>query len=147
MTFYDLTSVAMQDLFLFFVAPPLNGKSNTAKSQRASNKSERKLIIPDTHPLSTKEMWPGAKGSFGSVDMVTCSNLTNFQADSVLIDALSCSLVPMGTAWSRGTWSNCWSSWGLESEDPSSLYSATSYSRLPGDSSTTPDTLAAGGLN
>ena len=61
----------------------------------------------------------------------------------VLMEALSWSLVPMGTACSTGI-----------SLEPSSLLlplggdsrkRATSYSRLPGLSRTIPETLAAGG--
>jgi len=60
---------------------------------------------------------------------------------SLLIDALNWSLVPIDTAWSTGT-----SFSGICSSFAASLNKATSYSRGPGDSSTTPETLAAGGL-
>ena len=69
--------------------------------------------------------------------------------DSSFIVALSCNLVPIGTAWSTGI-SFCMST--VSPSPPSadlgvaSRYNATSYSKVPGDSCTTPETLAAGGL-
>ena len=69
--------------------------------------------------------------------------------DSSLIVALSWSLVPIGTAWSTGI------SLARSTVRPlppssdlgdASRYRATSYSKVPGDSCTTPETLAAGGL-
>lgn len=95
---------------------------------------------------------------------VTSINFTNFQTLCELIRARSCNFVPMGTAWSTGNsfWfiiACCCFVWflrcafsdaKLELIRPmggASLYSATSYSRRPGVSSTTPDTRAPCGLS
>ena len=71
--------------------------------------------------------------------------------------ALSCSLVPMGTAWSTGislmallllpvcSEEESRLELELDAADAASLKRATSYSRFPGDSSTMPETRAAGG--
>lgn len=58
--------------------------------------------------------------------------------DCGLILARSCNLVPMGTAWSTGSSPPLL----LDTRAGASLYNATSYSRRPGVSSTTPETLA-----
>lgn len=81
--------------------------------------------------------------------------------------ARNCNFVPIGTAWSTGSsfglkivccccWSCCFVwffRWPLSARfalirpmGGASLYSATSYSRRPGVSSTTPDTRAPCGL-
>ena len=59
--------------------------------------------------------------------------------------ALSCSLVPMGTACSTGDSAPLTPPPPL-TPAPDSRKRATSYSSFPGDSSTTPDIRAAGGL-
>lgn len=83
-------------------------------------------------------------GSSGSGLTVTSISLTYFQAESGLIRALSCSFVPIGTAWSTG--SSLFERL-LIREAGASLYRATSYSRRPGVSSTTPETRAPWGLH
>ena len=79
----------------------------------------------------------------------TCKYVALLLPDSSLIVALSWSLVPIGTAWSTGI------SLARSTVRPlppssdlgdASRYRATSYSKVPGDSCTTPETLAAGGL-
>lgn len=92
------------------------------------------------HPSFTSVTLPDACGWSGSGLTVTSSSLTNPQALSGLIRALNWSFVPMGTAWSTAV---------LEPSltlPVASRYKATSYSSLPGVSSTTPDTLAPWGL-
>lgn len=113
------------------------------------------------HPSLTSDTAPLACGSSGSGDTVTSINLTYFQTLAELILALSCSFVPIGTAWSTGTssffrwWGAIvveWFLWGLSlipltrARGGASLYKATSYSNRPGVSSTTPDTRAPWGL-
>ena len=61
--------------------------------------------------------------------------------ESVLIVALNCNFVPRTTAWSTGR------SLEISSLFAASRYNATSYSKGPGDSSTTPETRAAYGLS
>lgn len=89
---------------------------------------------------------------------VTSINLTNFQTLCELIRARNCNLVPIGTAWSTGNSFGCCFVWFfrcafnvaklalIRPMGGASLYSATSYSRRPGVSSTTPDTRAPCGL-
>ena len=60
--------------------------------------------------------------------------------------ALSCSLVPMGTACSTGDSAPLPPPPPPPTPAPDSRKRATSYSSFPGDSSTTPDIRAAGGL-
>ena len=67
-------------------------------------------------------------------------HLSHFSPESVVIVALNCSLVPSTTAWSTGR------SFDTSSLFVDSRYNATSYSKGPGDSSTTPETRAAYGL-
>lgn len=88
---------------------------------------------------------------------VTSINFTYFQTLWWLILARSCSFVPIGTAWSNGssfTWFDWFFKWcGIPKGFPltveaggASLYRATSYSKRPGVSSTTPETRAPCGL-
>lgn len=112
-------------------------------------------------PSLTNDTDPLACGSSGSGETVTSISFTYFQTLAELILALSCSFVPIGTAWSTGTssflrwWGATvveWFRWGLSlmpltrASGGASLYNATSYSSRPGVSSTTPDTRAPWGL-
>lgn len=96
-----------------------------------------------SHPSFTRATLPDMCGSSGSGLTVTSMSLTYFQAESGLIRALSCSFVPIGTAWSTG--SSLFERL-LIRDAGASLYRATSYSKRPGVSSTTPDTRAPWGL-
>lgn len=94
---------------------------------------------------------------------VTSISLTNFHTLCELILARSCNFVPIGTAWSTGSsfWFRmacCCLVWFfkwlfrdailavMRPNGGASLYNATSYSKRPGVSSTTPDTRAPCGL-
>lgn len=50
------------------------------------------------YPSFTRATLPGICGSSGSGETVTSINFTYFHAESGLILALNCSLVPIGTA-------------------------------------------------
>lgn len=110
-------------------------------------------------PSRTSETAPIEWGSSGSGETVTSMSFTYFQTLCKLMRARSWSFVPIGTAWSTGTslLVNAWTAlvlwvvflgkWPLtRPSGGASLYKATSYSKRPGVSSTTPETRAPCGL-
>lgn len=66
-------------------------------------RSSQKKRNRDSHPSLTRATLPDMCGSSGSGLTVTSISLTYFHAESGLILALSCSFVPIGTAWSTGS--------------------------------------------
>lgn len=98
------------------------------------------------HPPFTSATLPGAWGSSGSGLTVTSNNFMWPHALSELIRARNWSFVPIGTAWSTA----CVPTPPLPGSDEfptASRYKATSYSKRPGVSSTTPETRAPCGLS